>query len=126
MNFSGKHTLLIGGSSGMGLAAAKLLLATGGRVTLVGRRNKEKLDRAEASLGTSDRVNTFQCDLNRNEDVERIVVHVANDMKDVAHLINAAGVSPPKSFVKHTRTVSFAEWHIALKINTLIPFSRVR
>ena len=46
MNFSGKHTLLIGGSSGMGLVAGKLLVGAGGTVTLVGR-NKEKLDQAQ-------------------------------------------------------------------------------
>jgi NAD(P)-dependent dehydrogenase (short-subunit alcohol dehydrogenase family) len=101
MNFSGKHTLLIGGSSGMGLVAAKLLVGAGGTVTLVGR-NKEKLDQAQESLDASDRVNTFQCDLNHNENVEFLVAHVANEMKDVTHLINAAGVFSPKPFVEHT------------------------
>ena len=101
MNFSGKHTLLIGGSSGMGLVAGKLLVGAGGTVTLVGR-NKEKLDQAQESLDASDRVNTFQCDLNHNESVENLVAHVANEMKDVTHLINAAGIFSPKPFVEHT------------------------
>jgi len=38
MNFSGKHTLLIGGSSGMGLVAGKLLVGAGGTVTFSIRR----------------------------------------------------------------------------------------
>ena len=99
MNFTDKHTLLIGGSSGMGLASAKLLVGAGGTVTLVGR-DKEKLDQAQESLGASDRVNSFRCDLNRNEEVESLVAHVANEMKDVTHLINAAGVFSPKPFVE--------------------------
>ena len=53
MNFLGKHTLLIGGSSGMGLEAATILIDASGTVTLVGR-NKEKLERATESLVSSD------------------------------------------------------------------------
>ncbi len=102
MNFSGKNTLIIGGSSGIGLKAAKLLVDGGGAVTLVGR-NKEKLDRSGESLGTPDRVSTFQSDLNSHEDVKRLIDHVADDMKDIQYLINSAGVFSPKSFVEHTQ-----------------------
>lgn len=119
MNFAGKHTLLIGGSSGMGLEAARLLVSAGGTVTLVGR-NKEKLDQAQELLGTSDRVNAFRCDLNRNEEVESLVAHVANEMEDVAHLINAvapAVVETPiyGAFIKpdeiHQTLHGFNEFH---------------
>jgi hypothetical protein len=101
MNFSGKHTLIVGGSSGMGMAAAKLLLDAGGSVTLVAR-NEKKLVQSQKSLGASDMVNTFRCDLNSNEEVGSLVDHVSNEMKDVKYLINAAGVFSPKSFVEHT------------------------
>jgi NAD(P)-dependent dehydrogenase (short-subunit alcohol dehydrogenase family) len=101
MNFSGKHTLIVGGSSGMGMAAAKLLLDAGGSVTLVAR-NEKKLVQSQESLGASDKVNTFRCDLNSNEEVGSLVDHVSNEMKDVKYLINAAGVFSPKSFVEHT------------------------
>jgi len=101
MNFSGKHTLIVGGSSGMGMAAAKLLLDAGGSVTLVAR-NEKKLVQSQESLGASGKVNTFRCDLNRNEEVGSLVDHVSNEMKDVKYLINAAGVFSPKSFVEHT------------------------
>ncbi len=101
MNFSGKHTLIVGGSSGMGMAAAKLLLDAGGSVTLVAR-NEKKLVQSQESLGASDKVNTFRCDLNSNEEVGSLVDHVSNEMKDVKYLINAAGVFSPKLFVEHT------------------------
>ncbi len=101
MNFSGKHTLIVGGSSGMGMAAAKLLLDAGGSVTLVAR-NEKKLVQSQESLGASDKVNTFRCDLNSNEEVGSLVDHVSNEMNDVKYLINAAGVFSPKSFVEHT------------------------
>jgi NAD(P)-dependent dehydrogenase (short-subunit alcohol dehydrogenase family) len=41
MSFSGKHALIVGGSSGMGLQAGSLLLKAGASVTLVGSQ-KEK------------------------------------------------------------------------------------
>ena len=101
MSFSNKQALIVGGSSGMGMAAARLLLEAGGLVTLVAR-NKEKLAQAQESLGDPDRINTFRCDLNSNEEVGSLVAHVGNEMKDVKYLINAAGVFSPKSFVEHT------------------------
>ncbi len=101
MSFSGKHTLIVGGSSGMGMAAARLLLDAGGSVTLVAR-NKEKLAQAQKSLGAPDRINTFRCNLNSSEDVGSLVAHVGNELKDVKYLINAAGVFSPKPFVEHT------------------------
>jgi hypothetical protein len=101
MSFSNKQALIVGGSSGMGMAAARLLLDAGGSVTLVAR-NKEKLAQAKESLGAPDRINTFQCNLNSSEEVGSLVAHVGNDMKDVKYLINAAGVFSPKPFVEHT------------------------
>ncbi|MER9874256.1 SDR family oxidoreductase [Mesorhizobium sp. M0195] len=44
------HTVVVGGSSGIGLATAKKLLGTGMKVTITGR-NQERLDNAWQSLG---------------------------------------------------------------------------
>ncbi len=101
MSFSNKQALIVGGSSGMGMAAARLLLDAGGLVTLVAR-NKEKLAQAQETLGSPDRINTFRCDLSNSEEVGSLLAHVGNEMKDVKYLINAAGVFSPKSFVEHT------------------------
>ena len=101
MSFSGKHALIVGGSSGMGLQAGSLLLKAGASVTIVGSR-KEKLDHALKTLGAADKLQAFQCDLRRDADVERLVGHVAEKMKDVKYLVNAAGVFSPKSFLEHT------------------------
>lgn len=111
MDFSDSHTLIIGGSSGIGLETAKLLVDAGGTVTLVGR-NKEKLDQAEKVLGSSDRVKTVRSDLNRNEDVESLIAYVAGQMKDVTHLINAAGVFSPKPFMEHSSEDYDAYMHL--------------
>lgn len=44
------HILIVGGSSGMGLAAAKRFLSGGWRVTIAGRK-KDRLEAAKAELG---------------------------------------------------------------------------
>jgi NAD(P)-dependent dehydrogenase (short-subunit alcohol dehydrogenase family) len=100
MSFSGKHALIVGGSSGMGLQAGTMLRKAGASVTLAGSR-KEKLDQALKALGAAGNLHAFQCDLRRDADVERLIRHVAEKMKDVKYLVNAAGVFSPKPFLEH-------------------------
>ena len=101
MTFSNKQALIVGGSSGMGLEAGRLLVEAGASVTLVGRR-QEKLDGARETLDNPDNVRTFPCDLTKKEDVDRLNRYIAEEMKDVKYLINAAGVFSPKAFLDHT------------------------
>ena len=101
MRFSNKPALIVGGSSGMGLEAGRLLVDAGASVTLVGRR-QEKLDGARETFDTPDNVRTFRCDLTKKEDVDRLIRYIAEEMKDVKYLINAAGVFSPKAFLDHT------------------------
>jgi len=101
MGFSGKEALIVGGGSGMGLEAARLLVDAGTSVTLVGRR-REKLEGARETFAYPDRVRTFQCDLTRKDELESLIRHVRDKMMDVNYLVNAAGVFSPRSFLEHT------------------------
>ncbi|WP_019925992.1 SDR family oxidoreductase [Nocardia sp. BMG111209] len=56
------HTLIIGGSSGMGLALARRLLAAGEEVTLAAR-SRTGLDDAVTALGGGDRLHHRQADI---------------------------------------------------------------
>lgn len=51
---SSQHTVIVGGSSGVGLATALRLLAEGEEVTITGR-NQDRLNVAKASLGSKGR-----------------------------------------------------------------------
>ena len=101
MSFSNKQALIVGGSSGMGLEAGRLLVESGASVTLVGRR-QQKLDAARETFDTPDSTSTFRCDLTRKEDVDRLIRYIGDEMKDVKCLVNAAGVFSPKAFLEHT------------------------
>jgi hypothetical protein len=102
MSFSGKQALIVGGSSGIGLETAKLLVNEGGVVTLIGRSQK-KLDHARETLGVSDGLHTFRCDLMNKEEVDDLVRQVGNEMREVKYLVNAAGIFSPKTFLEHAR-----------------------
>ena len=101
MGFSNNQALIVGGGSGMGLEAGRLLVEAGASVTLVGRR-QEKLDDARETFDAPDNVRTFRCDLTSKEDVDRLIRYIAEEMKDVKYLINAAGVFSPQAFLDHT------------------------
>ena len=101
MTFSNKQALIVGGGSGMGLETARLLVKEGASVTLVGRR-QEKLEMARETFDSPENVHTFRCDLTSKEDLDRLIRYVAEEMKDIKYLLNAAGVFSPKSFLDHT------------------------
>ena len=101
MGFEDKRALIVGGSSGIGLEVGRMLVERGASVTLVGSR-EEKLKRAQEVAGDSARVDTFQCDLTSGPEVERLIRHVADQLKEVKYLVNAAGVFSPKSFLEHS------------------------
>jgi len=77
MRFSNKQALIVGGSSGMGLEAGRLLVESGASVTLIGRR-QQKLDAARETFDTPDSTSTFRCDLTRKEDVDRLIRYIGD------------------------------------------------
>ena len=101
MNFVGKEALIVGGGSGMGLATARMLVDASVNVTLVGR-SPDKLEHARETCEDPSRVRTFQSDLTKKEDLERLIRHVDTKMKELKYLVNAAGVFAPKPFLEHT------------------------
>ncbi len=69
MMLANKSVLVVGGSSGIGLAVAREALARGAEV-VIAARSQVKLDDAAATLGS--RVRTVAIDVGREEDVARL------------------------------------------------------
>lgn len=95
-------TWVIGGSSGIGLATARLLAARGQSITLVGR-NAERLASAKDTFDPNQksRVTTHALDVRAADDLQRLAELVEAD-KALRGWVNAAGVFSPKPFIDHT------------------------
>lgn len=101
MNFTyqGK-AIIIGGSSGMGLATAKLLVKHNVEVIIVGR-NIEKLERAISELNKVGKASAIQVDLYQSGDLEKLLSYINQDDVHLSYLVNAAGYFSPKAFLAH-------------------------
>jgi NAD(P)-dependent dehydrogenase (short-subunit alcohol dehydrogenase family) len=86
----GRVAVVTGGSSGIGFAAAKRLVADGAYVFITGRR-KAELDAAVAEIGRN--VSALQGDVSKLADLERIFENVKNAKGSVDVLFANAGVA---------------------------------
>lgn len=102
MNDSTNNTtaLIIGGSSGMGLASAKQLIDQGINTIILGN-NPTKLETAKATLGNNSIVETIQANLYDTKDVERVIATIESEKRHIKYLVNAAGYFNPKTFLDH-------------------------
>jgi hypothetical protein len=93
---------IVGGSSGIGLATARLLVAQGRTVVLVGR-DSAKLHAADKELEVigSGKVETVSTDLYDAAAVKRLIDRIGAEARPIRHLVNAAGYFFPKPFLEH-------------------------
>lgn len=103
MNNNQPLALVVGGSSGMGLATAKRLIKRGITTMILGR-SADKLAAAEQSLAPIGSVETLQTDLYQNHDVQRLLDFLAQENRHLKYLVNAAGYFNPKPFLHHDRS----------------------
>ena len=93
--------LIVGGSSGMGLESAKLLVAQGIEVVIVGR-NEVKLKHAIDELTSIGKASLIKADLYQPEGIQTLLAFINGENTQVRYLVNAAGYFSPKPFVEHT------------------------
>lgn len=106
--------VIVGGSSGMGLATAKLLAAQNIDLLLIGR-NGNKLESAKQSLqaNSSIEVKTAAFDLYQKDEVEGLISTLANIDQPINYLVNAAGYFKPVPFLEHQE----ADYDLQMDIN---------
>ena len=97
LSLNGKVALIVGGTSGIGLAAAEQFVAAGAKVVISGRDSTKGID-AQSSLGSS--VIYVGCDIAQPQSVEALLQTVIARFGRVDCAINAAAIAP-KSILLH-------------------------
>lgn len=96
-----KQALIIGGSTGMGRAAAEILLEQGNEVAIVARKG-ENLVQTEKELAKKGTIKIYALDLSNADDVKSFSSQIADEFPNLKYLVNAAGYFKPKTFLEHT------------------------
>ena len=95
-------SLIVGGSSGMGLETARLLRARGQDLILLSQ-NPAKLDAARDDLAAAPGgdIEVAVVDLYDPAAVDALVARIDAEGRHVARLVNAAGAFKPLAFLEH-------------------------
>ncbi|MEN3112690.1 SDR family NAD(P)-dependent oxidoreductase [Uliginosibacterium paludis] len=98
--FKGKKLLVVGGTSGMGMETARMVLTEGGSAVIVGHR-ADKAEAARQALAPLGQVQVLTADLGTDEGVAALLKTIDEQHADIDLLVNAAGVFFPKPFLEH-------------------------
>jgi NAD(P)-dependent dehydrogenase (short-subunit alcohol dehydrogenase family) len=91
--FSGKTALIIGGTSGIGLATTQSLLADGAIVHVASR--------SAAKMADAPNLIKHSLDITDKSEVQDFIRTIQN-WKQLDYLVNASGIFGPKPFLEHT------------------------
>jgi short-subunit dehydrogenase len=89
-----KISVISGGSGGLGLEIAELLVKSGKNILILGR-NTEKLNKADNRLKRSEKTSFAEsriCNIGKEEDVKKIGEYIAHNGFSVEYLFNNAGM----------------------------------
>ncbi|HTH95593.1 MAG TPA: SDR family oxidoreductase [Rhodocyclaceae bacterium] len=98
--FKGKKLLVVGGTSGMGLQTARMVIAQGGSVVVVGSR-ADKTEQARKELVALGQAWALTADLSSDAGVTALLNAIDAEHSDIDLLVNAAGVFFPKPFLEY-------------------------
>jgi len=92
--------IILGGSSGMGKEAAKLLVQDGIQVIITGR-HPEKLKATASEFPGVGKVETAVVDLYDENSVRSFIGRIESEDRQIGYLLNAPGYFSPLAFLDH-------------------------
>jgi len=99
-NHKNEIAYIIGGTSGIGMETAKLLLERGIDVCITGR-NPVHIEAAKNTLSNLGNLEIHQADLYVVDDVKALAEKIKNESSHIKYLVNSAGCFTPKAFLDH-------------------------
>ena len=103
---------MTGGSRGIGLATARVLLGQGASVVITGT-TQSHLDAAAESLGNTDRVLPIRADVRKYQEVETAFADASARFGGIDVLVNNAGVG----VFRPVADMTVEEWHQVVDTN---------
>jgi NAD(P)-dependent dehydrogenase (short-subunit alcohol dehydrogenase family) len=107
-----KTAVVTGGSRGIGRAIVQSLHEAGYRVAFTFCQNETAAIETEKSISDTHR---YCCDMGNLDQINTVMLQILNNFGPVSVLVNNAGVTKDRSFLKMTRE----EWRGPLHINLL-------
>ena len=113
LDLTNKTAVVIGGTSGIGLALVRGLAQAGANVVPTGRRSEQVRGAAAEVTGLGRRSLVQICDVTENASIEQLLETVCGEFGSVEILVNCAGRT------KRTPTLDVpeAEWNAILETN---------
>ncbi|MBB5790306.1 SDR family NAD(P)-dependent oxidoreductase [Jiangella mangrovi] len=99
-DFEGRKVVVIGGTSGMGLATAHQVVAGGGSAVVTGR-DHGKVEATVGELSQHGKAWGIAAELTDRDQVPELRKQLAADHADATLLVNAAGFFIPKAFSEY-------------------------
>lgn len=115
LGLKGRTALVTGASTGIGLAAARLLATEGVAVAIVARGAERLTQAADAMQRDGFTVHAISGDMSRPDDVDRVCAEAANRLGRIDILVNNAGSARAGQFA----TLTDADWQGAIDLKLM-------
>lgn len=114
MCFDNKVVIITGATSGIGEASAKAFAKEGANVILVGRNNERGTKIEKEILASGSKAIFVQCDVSKEDDVQKLIDKVITKFGEIDILFNNAGVTFPSMEIER---MPFEDWKKTFDIN---------
>jgi NAD(P)-dependent dehydrogenase (short-subunit alcohol dehydrogenase family) len=118
---AGKRCVLVGGTTGLGRAAARRFLEEGASLVIAGR-SADKGNAALADLATLGPIGFSPCDATDESQVERLFAGAVNVLGGLDVLYHVAGISGRRHGDGPLHECSLSGWHATLEANLTSTF----